>query len=138
MILDLKDIVELVVAPVHCEESVAYLALSRNDKVVWPLRFEAKHSFFRQTGHTKCFKNITLSLVNEHQMMIGYHMHIKSFKRSSFDVTHVSTVPVDVMKKDITLHLSRKYPGLTNITLAQTVSSNGIDQWFPTWVARPP
>lgn len=75
VILDLKDITELVVAPVHCEESVAYL---------------------------EC-------------------------KISACEVTHVSTIPVDVMKEDIALHLTQKHPDLTTVTLAQSVSSNGIE-----------
>lgn len=108
MILDLKDIVELVVAPVHCEESVAYLvckisAHRQRYKEVFPdqgllpkhhflehypgviklfdpiVMFWTKHSFFKQmVRHTKCFKNITLPLANKHQLMIGYHMHTRS------------------------------------------------------------
>lgn len=59
--------------------------------------------------------------------MIGYHMHTRSYERSAFDVTHVSTIPVDVMKEDIALHLSQKYPDLTTVTLGQSVSSSGIE-----------
>ncbi|KAK0148560.1 putative nuclease HARBI1 [Merluccius polli] len=162
VILDLKDIVELVVATFHCEESVAYLEYKisehrRRYKEVfpdqrirpkhhflehypemiklfgpivkfWTMRFEAKHSYFKQVvRHTKCFKNITLSLANKHQLMIGYHMHTRSYQRSGFDVTNVSTIPLDVMKEDVSLHLRQKFPDLTTVTLAQSVSSNGIE-----------
>ncbi|KAG9264843.1 hypothetical protein AMEX_G21178 [Astyanax mexicanus] len=162
VILDLKDIVELVVSPVHSEESVAYLECKISEHrqrykevfpgqvllpkhhflehypemikqfgpivMFWTMRFEAKHSFFKQVvRHTKCFKNIALSLANKHQFMIGYHMHTSSFERSAFDVTHVSTIPVDVMKEDIAHHLRQKYPGLSTVTLAQRVSSSGMD-----------
>ncbi|KAK0140602.1 hypothetical protein N1851_022416 [Merluccius polli] len=158
----LKDIVQLVVATFHCEQSVAYLEYKisehrRRYKEVFPdqrirpkhhflehypeimklfgpivkfwiMRFEAKHSYFKQVvRHTKCFKNITLSLANKHQLMIGYHMHTRSYQRSGFDVTNVSTIPLDVMKEDVSLHLRQKFPDLTTVTLAQSVSSNGIE-----------
>ena len=108
VILDLKDIVELVV-----DESVAYLEYKISEhrqryQEVFPgqrllpkhhflehypemiklfgpqCNFEAKHSFFKQVvRHTKCFKNITLSLANKHQLMIGHHMYTGSYARSA-------------------------------------------------------
>lgn len=92
------------------------------------MRFEAKHSYFKQVvRHSKCFKNITLSLANKHQLMIGYHLHTSSYVRPAFEVTHVSTIPIDIMKDDIALKLIQKYPELTTVTLAQSVSSNGTE-----------
>lgn len=42
----------------------------------WTMRFEAKHSFFKQVArHTNCFKNIPRSLAIKHQFMLGYHTH---------------------------------------------------------------
>lgn len=107
--MDLKVITELVVAPVHSDESLAFLEskiierykelfpdikllpkhhyLEHYPQMIrlfgpvvgqWTMRFEAKHSsffFFKQViGHTRCFKNIPLSLASKHQMMIVYHL----------------------------------------------------------------
>lgn len=90
VILDLKDMVELVVAPVHTAQSIAFLEaricdhrcrlqevlpgiklLPKHNFVkhypqmihffgplvgMWTMRFEAKHSFFKQVVcHTCCF-----------------------------------------------------------------------------------
>ena len=119
VILDLNDVVELVVVPVHCDKSVAYLEYKISEHrqryqevfpgkrllpkhhfllhyperfgiivMFWTMRFGAKHSFFKQVvRHTKCFKNITLSLANKHQLMIGYQMITRSYERSAFDDT---------------------------------------------------
>ena len=54
-------------------------------------------------------------------------MHTRSYQRSGFDVTNVSTIPLDVMKENVSLHLRQKIPDLTTVTLAQSVSSNGIE-----------
>lgn len=98
--MDLKDIVELVVAPIHSAETIGYLEckISEHRKhyqevfpdkkllpkhpflehypemikcfgplvTLWTMRFEAKHSFFKQiVRHTKNFRNITLSLAKK-------------------------------------------------------------------------
>lgn len=99
VILDLKDIVELVVAPIHTAESIAYLdckisehrqryqELFHDQKLLptfvgplvtlWTMRFEAKHSFFKQVvRHTNNFRNINLTLATKHQVMVGYNMLI--------------------------------------------------------------
>uniref|UniRef100_A0A8C9ZBY0 Uncharacterized protein n=1 Tax=Sander lucioperca TaxID=283035 RepID=A0A8C9ZBY0_SANLU len=48
---------------------------------LWTMRFEAKHSFFKQVArHTNCFKNITRSLAIKHQFMLAYHTHSSSLK----------------------------------------------------------
>ena len=58
--------------------------------------------------------------------MIGYHMCAGSCERSTFEVTHASSIPVDVMREDVVLDLQQQYADLTTVTLAQSVSGKGI------------
>ncbi|XP_027132715.1 uncharacterized protein LOC113745374, partial [Larimichthys crocea] len=123
VVLNLKDIVELVVAPVHSAESVGYLEckISEHRKLylevfpgqnllpkhhflehypemikcfgplvaLWTMRFEAKHSFFKQiVRHTKNFRNITLSLAKKHQLMVSYHMLTSDAEKSPLETRH--------------------------------------------------
>lgn len=162
VVLDLKDIVELAVAPVHTDTTIAYLESKISDHRhrycelfpdarikpkqhyiehypemircfgplvgLWTMRFEAKHSFFKQVArHTNCFKNVTYSLSAKHQLMVGYYMYSSSLKKSSLEVTSVSTVPVDVLNEEVALSIKRKYPDVTEVNLAKNVSSNGLN-----------
>lgn len=132
VILDLKDIVELVVTPVHTDETIAYLEAKIYDHrlhylelfpdvsllpkhhylvhypqmiscfgpliSLWSMRFEAKHSFFKQVvHHSNCFKNMTCLLAVKYQFMLAYNTHSSNLKRSSLEVTNVSAMPVDVL-----------------------------------------
>ncbi|RVE72780.1 hypothetical protein OJAV_G00041440 [Oryzias javanicus] len=162
VILDLKDIVELVVSPVHSNESIAYLenkisehrcrylTLFPENKLLpkhhymehypamilcfgpivsfWTLRFESKHSYFKQVvRHTNCFKNITLSLATKHQLMMSYNIFSLSCDKSSLEVEQVSTVPLDVLNEEVANILCQKYPDLTVVHLALNVSVDGIN-----------
>ena len=161
VIIDLKDIVELVVAPVHTDQTIAYheariydhrqryLELFPHVKLLpkhhylehypqmircfgprialWTMRFEAKHSFFKQVArHTNCFKNIPRSLAIKHQFMLAYHTHSSTLKKSSLEVTNVSILPVDVLHEGVVSTLKQRYPDVTEINLAKNVSSSGI------------
>lgn len=161
MILDLKDIVELVVAPVHTDETVAYLEAKIYDHrrryldlfphvkllpkhhylehypqmirhfgplvALWTMRFEAKHSFFKQVArHTNCFKNIPLSLATKHQFMLAYHTQTSNFKKSHLEVTDVSIMPVDVLSEGVRSKLHQRYPEVTEVHMAKHLSYNGI------------
>lgn len=161
LILDLKDIVDLVVSPVHTKETIAYLETKISDhrkryctllperKLLpkhhylehypalillfgplvsfWTLRFESKHSYFKNVvRHTNCFKNITLSLATKHQLMIGHSMHLSSHK-NSLEILQVSQVPIDVMKEEVAVSLRQKYPDIAVVNLAQNVSADGIN-----------
>lgn len=95
---------------------------------LWTMRFEAKHTFFKQVvRHTNCFKNITQSLANKHQLMIGHYMHSSSCEKPSLEVARVSTVPVEILKEDVALSFTQKYPDATVVNLAQNVSVDGIN-----------
>lgn len=161
VILDLKDIVELVVAPVHTDETVAYLEAKIYDHrqryfelfphvkllpkhhylehypqmircfgplvALWTMRFEAKHSFFKQVvRHTNCFKNIPRSLATKHQFMLAYHTHASNFKKSSLEVTDVSVMPVDVLSEGLRSELHQRYPEVTEVHIAKHLSYSGI------------
>lgn len=161
ILLDLKDIVELVVAPTHTDESIAYLGgkisehrqkyqelfpgvqllpkhhyLEHYPQLIrmfgplvclWTMRFEAKHSFFKQVvRHTNCFKNVPLSLATKHQLMISYHLRSSSFEETSLEVTNVSTVPLDCLKQEIAQTIEKNFPGTTEVHLSKCVSSKGV------------
>ncbi len=162
VILDLKDIVELVVAPVHTTQSIAFLEakicdhrarlrevfpglnlLPKHHFVehypqmirffgplvgLWTMRFEAKHSFFKQVvRHTRCFKNILLSMAVKHQFMIAYNLASTTTETSSLTVSAVSTVSVDILHQDVQKVLRLEYPDITHIQLTKNASVNGVN-----------
>lgn len=161
VVLELKDIVELVVAPIHTDETIAYLEAKIYDHrqrylelfphakllpkhhylehyphmircfgpliALWTMRFEAKHSFFKQVArHTNCFKNIPRSLAIKHQLMLAYHTHSPTLKNSSLEVTDVSFMPVDVLNEGVVSQLKQRYPDLSAIHMTKSVSFSGI------------
>ncbi len=161
VILDLKDIVDLVVAPVHTVQSLAFLEericdhRCRLQEVfpgmkllpkhhfaehypqmirffgplvsLWTMRFEAKHSFFKKVvRHTRCFKNILLSLAVKHQFMMAYYLQSNATKKCSLTVSAVSTVSVDILHQDVQKVLKLKYPDIVHLQLTKTASVNGV------------
>lgn len=91
------------------------------------MRFEAKHSFFKQVAHhTNCFKNIPRSLAIKHQFMLVYHTHSSTLKKTSLQVTDVSTMPIDVLDEGVVSALKERYSDVSEVHLAKTVSSSGI------------
>ncbi|XP_070410625.1 uncharacterized protein [Nothobranchius furzeri] len=162
VILDLKEIVELVVAPVHTQETIAYLDVKVSEHRqrlrelvpgetlkpkhhylehyphlitcfgplvgVWTIRFEAKHSFFKQVArHTNNFRNIALTLATKHQQLISYHLHSSSPSTSHLEVTNVSTVSIDVLNEEVVVALRHKYPDIVQVNLTKNVTSRGIN-----------
>lgn len=161
LLMTLKDIVELIVSPVHTDETISYL----ESKIVehrqrfhelfpgvkllpkhhylehyphlircfgplvtlWMMRFEAKHSFFKQiVKHTSCFKNLPLTLASKHQLMIAFHLCSPSYGKSSIDVPHVSTLPVDVLKEEVAQAIRLKYPNTSEVQLTKKASSSAV------------
>lgn len=162
LLLDLKDIVDLVVSPMQTEESIAYLSFNITEHKVrfkevfpdtsllpkhhflqhyphlichfgslvqqWTIHFEAKHSFFKRVvQHTRCFKNVLLSLAERHQFAMAHQLYICSVPKSPLLVTHVSSVPIDVLKEDIAFAIRQKYSELDSVFLTQNASYNGIN-----------
>lgn len=159
VLLTLKDIVELVVAPVHTVETIAYLDFKiseHRDRFlavfpeetltpkhhflehypalieeygplvgIWTMRFEAKHSFFKQVvRHTKNFINVLVTLSTRHQMMMAYHLHTDVGKQP-LCVTKISVVPLDVLHSDIQEAIKETSPLLSSVQLANTVTCYG-------------
>ncbi len=162
ILLDLKEIVELVVAPVHNDESIAYLEskisehrqryqelfpewrllpkhhyLEHYPQIIrlygplvgyWTIRFEAKHSFFKQAiRHTSCFKNVPFSLATKHQLMIGYQLTSPSLEKSELEVSSGSAVPVNILKDEIAQVVRQRYPHLSEIHITKNAWSKGIN-----------
>ncbi|XP_056336525.1 uncharacterized protein LOC130247306 isoform X1 [Danio aesculapii] len=114
LLMELKDIVELVVSPKFSEDSLSYLETKifdhrslfqevfPNEKLkpkhhflehypgliryfgscveLWTMRFEAKHSFFKQVVHnTHNYKNILQTLSTQHQLMVAHALQSPNF-----------------------------------------------------------
>lgn len=161
VLMDLKDITELIVAPVHSDDSLAFLEskitehrqrykelfpdikllpkhhyLEHYPQMIrlfgpivgqWTMRFEAKHSFFKQViRHTSCFKNVPLSLASKHQMMIAYHLSAPFLSKSDLEVSAISTLPVDLLKEEIAQVIRKKFSDTPEVHLAQCVTTKGI------------
>ena len=143
--MDLKDIVELVVSPVHTDESISYPGVRLLPKhhylehypqmircfgplvTLWTMRFKAKHSFFKRlVKRTSCFKNVPLTLASKHQFMIAFHRNSPSYGKSSLDVSSVPTVPVDVLKEEVVKAVRSRYPNTSEVHLANNASSSDI------------
>lgn len=161
ILLDLKDIAELVVAPSHTDDSISYLQSKISEHrqklqelfpdlqllpkhhyiehypqltkmfgplvLFWTMRFEAKHSFFKQVvRHTNCFKNLPLSLAVKHQLMISYQLTSTNDEKSDIEVTNVSTLPIEILKNEIILTVKQKFPSAAEVCLTKCVSSKGV------------
>lgn len=92
------------------------------------MRFEAKHSFFKQVvRHTHYFKNILFSLAVKHQFMVAYHLESSTIERDNLTVSSVSTVPIDILHQDVQKVLQLKYPDIAHIQLTKNASVNGVN-----------
>lgn len=160
LLLNLKDIVELVLSSVHTDSTICFLDskifehrqrfqeafpqerlipkhhfLEHYPQLIkafgplvflWTMRFEAKHSFFKRVvRHTRCFRNILLSLSVKHQLMIAYHLHGNQTAQPSLQVTKLLTVNLTVLREDIRKAVENKFPGESNVQIANTVSYSG-------------
>lgn len=78
---------------------------------LWTMRFEGKHSFFKNVAHhTKCLKNVALTLAKKHQLMIAYHLHSSTPRKPGFEVSGASRVPLEVLKDEVSLPIQQMYP----------------------------
>ena len=57
---------------------------------VWCMRFEAKHKFFKKS--VKNFKNLTKSLVKQHQRQLAFYYENYYFKRFEFGPLKIKTI----------------------------------------------
>ena len=108
---------------------------------VWTMRFEAKHSFFKQVvRHTYHFKNVLLTLARRHQLMMAYHSRTDVVK-PLLCVTKISDVSLDVLHSDIQEALKETSPLLSTVQLANTVNTYygtryTVGMIFVVWVTR--
>ncbi|KAJ8014294.1 hypothetical protein DPEC_G00038760 [Dallia pectoralis] len=58
--------------------------------------------------HTSCFKNVTLSLASK--MMIAYHLSSPFLSKPDLEFSAVSTLPIDLLKKEIAQAIRHKFP----------------------------
>lgn len=58
--------------------------------------------------------------------MISYHMRASSFEKLALEVTHVSTVPADILKKEIVKNIEQKFPGTRQVHITTSVSTKGV------------
>lgn len=94
--------------------------------LLWTMRFEAKHSFFKRVvRHTHSFRNILLSLSMKHQLMMAYNQHDPSAVKPVLQATQLSTVDVTVLREDIKEALHAKFAGETRIQIANNVCYSG-------------
>ncbi len=94
---------------------------------LWTMRFEGKHSFFKNVAHhTKCFKNVALTLAKKHQLMIAYHLHSSTPRKPGFEVSGASRVPLEVLKDEVSLPIRQMYPNITEVNLAKSADCKGI------------
>ena len=155
----LKDITELVVAPIHTEESICYLdtlisehrhrllEVFPDQKLIpkhhflehypdlirgfgplvslWTMRFEAKHSFFKQVvRHTNNFRNVLMSLASKHQMMMAYSSQGNALK-PAVCVTKISSLPLDILDTGIQQSFKALYPTETSVNLTNVATLHG-------------
>lgn len=94
---------------------------------LWTMRFEAKHSFFKQVvRHIHNFRNVTFTLANKHQLMVAYNLLRPDNEKSSLEVLQTSRVSIDILHDDAVNSLVQKHPEISEINLAQSVTVNGI------------
>ena len=159
VLMILKDITELVVAPIHTEESICYLdtlisehrhrllEVFPDQKLIpkhhflehypdlirgygplvslWTMRFEAKHSFFKQViRHTKSFRNVLMSLASKHQMMMAYISQGNALK-PAVCVTKISSLPLDILDTGIQQSFKAVYPTQTSVNLTNVAILHG-------------
>lgn len=59
--------------------------------------------------------------------MMVYHLECATAKKSSINVSHVSTVSVGILNQDVVYVLKETYPDVTYVHLARNVSVDGIN-----------
>lgn len=95
---------------------------------LWTMRFEGKHSFFKEVAHhTKCFKNVALTLSRKHQLLIAYHLHSLHPQKAGVEVSSASRVPLEVLKDDISLPIKQMYPDMTEVNMTKSADYRGIN-----------
>lgn len=94
---------------------------------VWTMRFEGKHTFFKETiKNARNFRNVALTMAEKHQKMIAFHLGVNSFFRPSVELDKVTTQPITSYPKNVQQIFSQKIPGLAKVLDVSSVSVDGI------------
>lgn len=91
---------------------------------LWTMRFEAKHSFFKNlVRQTNCFRNILKSMARKHQFMIAYHLN--GSQRSAISVSKMSSLPLELVNENIQEFVSQTFPEETVIHFTKQAEFQG-------------
>lgn len=155
LLMSLKDFIELVVAPVHNEESIAcldskisehrhrfpnkvlipkhhflehYPALIKSFGPVitfWTMRFDAKHSQFKRIVRHTGNFKNILLSLATKHQLMLSH-HLHSATVSPpLSVVRMKTVPLDALHEGVETSIRHHNPSLTQVQLADTVTYQG-------------
>jgi len=104
--------------------------------LLWTIRFEAKHHFFKKiVRQTCCFRNIVKSMATKHQHMIAYHLHSLNVKKQAFSVSRMTRVPFEVVNVNIQEFLSQRFPEEKTVNLTNNVDCQGTSYGIGMMVA---
>lgn len=90
------------------------------------MRFQAKHSFFKQVVHdTINWKNVLLTLSSKHQQMLAYHLESQNLFKAKLYVEKVKVVKVSELDASLRGQIEETYPNLHTVSLSKTVHLHG-------------
>lgn len=94
--------------------------------LLWTMRFEAKHHFFKKlVRQTCCFRNIVTSMAMKHQYMIAYHLHSSKINKTAVSVSRMTRVPFEVLHENIQEFLLHRFPEEKAVYLTHSIDCKG-------------
>lgn len=104
--------------------------------LLWTMRFEAKHHFFKKlVRQTCCFRNIVKSMAKKHQHMIAYHLHSAKIKKTVVSVSRMTKVPFEVLNENIQEFLRLRFPEEKAVYLTNSIDCKGTSYGIGMMVA---
>ena len=94
----------------------------------WTIRFEAKHSWFKQTfSSSKCYKNIEKTLAKKHQLMLSSFASKENyFKSVTHEVTGGKVLSIDEFQPEIQDVIRLELGNVTEIFKASKIRVHGF------------
>ncbi|KAK0133602.1 hypothetical protein N1851_030882 [Merluccius polli] len=124
VILDLKEIAELVVAPVHTHETIAYLDVKVSEhrhrllELIPGEKLKPKHHYLEHYSHLiRCFG----------PLVDVWTIRFEAKHASNVEVKNVSIVPGDVLNEEVVLAVRQKYPDISQVNLTKNCTTRGIN-----------
>lgn len=93
---------------------------------MWTIRFEGKHSFFKNVIH----ETQNFLMARRHQKMMTYHLDSPSFFKPELQVQKVKSAMLTSFPKNIKDFVQQTYGARQTVLLAATVTVNGV-QYAP-------